>query len=419
MSIYSGIFNTTKNPAELNARSFAGTMLRRYPGGTAILTGMTALLPETKAKSSTHGYFTKTMVFSRVVMNGAVNAAATTLIVDSTTGIVKGMILHNFTTGENVRVLSVVSATEITVTRSMGRIAAAGIDDDQVLVCVGNAHEEGSPRPTARSIQAVYASNFTQIFRNAWALTDTARASYAEMGYSNIAENKKDCFIFHGTDIESALFFGQAEMTTFAGQPLHTTQGIIDAIRQYAPSNSHVAGATTSYEDLRDYTNPAFQFQTDLGESRTRAVFCDAQAMDVLVAIGESYGPRVAMQKETAYGMVFTSFKTRHGVMNLIEHPLFNGLDMAPGIAVGVDLPGIKLAYMEGRKMKEETYGVGGNNEVGAGVDAQGGSLTTEFALEMINPPANFVITGLTAAAPRITTVQVDGIVQTEDVTAP
>lgn len=417
MSIYAGIFNTTKNPSELNSRSFAGTMLRRFPGGTAPLFGMTSMLKDGQAKATTHGYFTKTMEFSRITMAAAAVAGDTTLTVVSTQGIVPGMIVHNATTGENIRIIAVVSATSVTVTRAVGRIAAGAIADEAVLVVVGNAHEEGSPRPTARSIQAVYASNFTQIFRNAWALTDTARASYAEQGYSNIAESKQDCMNFHATDIEAALFWGQAHMSVYNGQPLHTTQGIIDAIRQYAPDNVHVAGATTSYDDLRDYSNVAFQNQTNLGESRTRAVFCDSLAMDVLVGIGEQYGERTATQSETAYGMVFTSFRTRHGVMNLIEHPLFNGLNVQPGIAVGVDIPGIRMAYLGDRKQKPETYGVGGSNSMGDGVDSQGGSLTTEFALEMVNPPANFVITGLTAAAPRVIQTQVIGTVQTEEVT--
>lgn len=406
MSIYAGIFNATKNPPELNSRSFAGTMLRRFPGGTAPLFGMTSMLKDGQAKATTHGYFTKTMEFSRITMAAAGLSTDTTLTVTDTQGIVAGMIVHNATTGENIRIISVVSATSVTVTRAVGRIAAAAIASGAVLVVVGNAHEEGSPRPTARSIQAVYASNFTQIFRNAWALTDTARASYAEQGYSNIAESKQDCMNFHATDIESALFWGQAHMSVYNGQPLHTTQGIIDAIRQYAPENVHVAGATTSYDDLRDYTNTAFQNQTSLGESRTRAVFCDSLAMDVLVGIGEEYGERTATQSETSYGMVFTSFRTRHGVMNLIEHPLFNGLNVQPGIAVGVDLPGIRMAYLGDRKQKAENYGVGGSNSMGDGVDAQGGSLTTEFALEMVNPPANFVITGLTAAAKRVQLTQ-------------
>lgn len=399
MSIYGGIFNTTKNPNELNAKSFAGTILRRFPNGSAPLFGMTSQLGRSKAKSSTHGYFTKTMVFSRVVTSAAYTNE-TTLNVVSTAGIVPGMVLHNPTTGENLRVLTVPSATQITVIRAFGRIATANIASGATLICVGNAHEEGSARPTPRSIQAVYVSNFTQIFRNAWALTDTARASYAEMGYSNIAESKQDCMTFHSTDIEAALLFGQAKMDTSGSQPIHATQGIIDAITQHAAGNVSTAQSTTSYDNLVSMLEGCFQYSTSLGESKTRVLFGDQQAIKVLNAIGKKYvGDISVTQNESSFGMIFSQFRFYKGVINMVEHPLLNGLAVQPGLAVVVDLPAVKLAYMDGRDAKIENYGVGGNNSTGAGVDAQGGSLLSEFAVELINPASCAVIKGLTAAA--------------------
>lgn len=402
MSIYNGIFNTTKNPPELNARSFAGTILHRMPNGSCPLFGMTSMTGRSKAKQSTHGYFSKTLVFSRVVANGAILAAATALVVDDASGIVVGHVLHNPVTGENVRVEAIAGLT-LTIKRGFGRIAAGNIADNQVLVVVGTAYEEGSARPTPRSIQPVYASTFTQIFRNAWALTDTARASYSEMGYSNIAESKRDCMMFHGIDIESAIFFGQAKMDTTGAQPMHTTQGIIDAVRQYAPSNVHdFAGAPADFDDLVDNLLPAFQYSTDVGDQTTRVIFCDTSANRVLQQIGKEYGEVTLTQKETAYGMVFSEFKFFKGRLLIKEHPLFNGLQVVDGLAVVVDVPAVKLAYMDGRDAKEETYGVGGTNSTGAGVDSQGGSLTSECAVELINPAGCAVFTGLTAAKPRI-----------------
>lgn len=400
MAIYGGVFNTTKNPTELNAKSFAATILRRFPNGSAPLFGMSAMSGKSKAVSSTHGYFTKTMEFSRVVTSAAYVAGDTTLAVVSSAGIVPGHVLFNPTTGENIRVLTVPSATSITVSRAFGRIAAAGIASGATLIAVGNAHAEGSARPVARSLQTVYVSNFTQIFRNAWALTDTARASYAERGYSNIAENKQDCMTFHATDIESAILFGQPKMDTSGAQPVHATQGIIDAIKQYAPGNVSTAGGTTTYDQLVTMVETAFQYSTSLGESKTRALFGDQQAIKVLNAIGRKFPNDITMtQKETSYGMQFTEFRFYKGSINLIEHPLMNGLATAPGLAVIVDLPALKLAPMDGRDTKNESYGVGGTNSDGAGIDAQGGSLLTELAVELINPASCAVINGLTAAA--------------------
>ena len=412
MSIYAGIFSATKNPAELNMKSLASHILRRQPNGGAPLYAMTAMTGDTKAKATTHGYFTKTMVFSRVALTAAALAGDASITVASTAGIVVGHVLHNAVTGENVRVTGVTSATVLAITRGFGRIAAAAIADDQVLVVIGNAMEEGSARPTPRSIQTVYASNFTQIFRNAWALTDTARASYAELGYSNIQENQRDCMTFHSTDIESALWFGQPKMDTTGATPIHATQGIIDAIRQYAPLNVHAATGPVSYDDLVDWLEPAFTYSTDLGDQKTRVAFCDATAMKTLMKVGKEYADVVTMtQGETMFGMVFTEFKFYKGRVMLIEHPLFNGLQAINGLMVVVDVPAVKLAYMDGRNAAPENFVLGGTlaNNAGtalAGVDARGGSLTSELAVELLNPQGCAVITGLTSAANRIVYTQ-------------
>jgi len=411
MSVYAGIFNTTKNPTELNARSFAGTILRRQPNGGAPLFGMTSMTGKSRAKSSTHGYFSKTMEFSRVVLTAQAAADAATLAVVSTAGIVPGHVLHNAATGENIRVTAVNSAQQLAVTKGFGRIVGAIVANGATLVVVGSAYEEGSARPTPRSIAPVYAQNFTQIFRNAWALTDTARSSYSEMGYSNIAENQRDCMTFHSTDIESAILFGQAKMDTSGSQPLHATQGIIDAVRQYAPTNVEALTSAIDYDDLVDLVEPAFKYATDLGDQKTRVAFVDAVAMKTLQKIGKEYADVITMtQRESSFGMAFTEFRFYKGRLMLLEHPLLSGLNMTNGMMVIVDVPAVKLAYMDGRNAKPETYGVGGTNAAGStvqpGVDAQGGSLTSELAVELINPQGCAVITGLNAAKKRIVYTQ-------------
>lgn len=72
-----------------------------------------------------------------------------------------------------------------------------------------------------------------------------------------------------------------------------------------------------------------------------------------------------------------------------------NGLGI-DGMAFIIDMPAVKLAYMDGRDTKPEEYGTSGKITEN-GVDALGGSLTTELAVELINPYACAVITGLTA----------------------
>lgn len=401
MSLLSGIFNISKNPAELNMRSFAGTILRLFPNGSAPMFALTSQTGKSSAKSTQHGYFSKTMTFINTTITTAIASGATTnLEVASSAGITPGMVLFFPSVRENVLVTAVVDATNITVKRGFGRTAAqAVIADNAVLFQVGTAFEEGSTRPTARQLATTYIANYTQIFRNAWGLTDTARASLSEMGYSNVAESRKDCALFHSTDIESAIIWGQpvAPATGPNGQPLHATQGVIDALEQYAPGNTNAAASTTTYDQLVALLEPAFAYSTDMANPKERTLFGDAQAIRVLNAIGVKSGQVQITMNETSFGMQFTKFKFYKGTVNLIEHPLMNGLGQA-GSALVMDMPALKLAYLEGRDTKAEEYGSNGKI-LESGIDGVGGSLTTELAVELINPYSCAYITGLTAAA--------------------
>lgn len=398
MAFYSGVFNTTVNPAELNMRSFSGHMLRLFPNGSAPIFALTSQTGRSRAKSSTHGYFSKTLTFASVQIDAVAGYAAgiTVFVVDSTAGIIPKMVLHLPRTRENIRVVSVDSATQLTVTRAFGRVAAAAILDDDVMVVIGNAHEEGSPRPTSRGLTVVYVPNYTQIFRDAWAVTDTARASYQEAGFSNIAENKRDCMLLHSINIESAIIFGQPKMDTTGTQPLHATQGIIDAVEQYAPGNTNTAAATTTYAQWVTLVEGGFQYSADLGDPKSRMLFGGATAIKVINDIARASGQVFIQNGQTSFGFKFTEFNFYKGTIYMVEHPLLNGMPGMAGLALLLDMPAIRLAYMDGRDTRAEDYGGTGKNNAN-GVDADGGSLTTELAVEVLNPYSCSVIYGLTA----------------------
>lgn len=394
MGFQTGVFNITQNPTELNARSFAGTILRRFPNGSAPIFALTSKVGRSRAKSTTHGYFSKTMSFVRLVSAAALVGDAT-LDVGSTAGLTQYTVLHNIRTRENVRIESIVDATDITVTRGFGRTAAAAVNLNDVWIQAGTAFPEGSNRPTARRMTLVYIGNYTQIFRNAWALTDTARASMSEQGYENVAENRQDCMAMHSTDIESGLIFSQKKMDTTGTQPVHTTQGILDAVAEYAPTHIVPMAATTDYSELRAAVEMALESSTNVGNPNSRLLVGDAQAIRVISDIGRKSGEVQIMQNQTSFGMRYTSFQTQRGSFDLLDHPLLNGLGIT-GMAMVLDMPAIKLAYLEGRDTKPEEYGTNGKI-LENGVDAVGGSLTTEFAAEILNPYGCAILTGLTA----------------------
>jgi hypothetical protein len=400
-----GFFRTSFNPTELNKKSFSDTIMRLFPNGSAPLYALTGEINKKKAVAAEHGYFAKHFALSSMTVDDGSDLAAgdTTLVVDSTVGIVAGMVFQVPTTRENIRVNTITNATTAEIDRSFGRVAAGVIGDNDVLKLVGNSHVEASDRPIARSMVSTYVPNYTSIIRNAWHISNTARASLAEAGFNNIAESRQDCMEFHSTDFEGQLLWGQAvapatDATT--GNPIHSTQGLVDAIYEHASGNVNTAGATTTYAQLVTLVEPMFAHSTSKtgGGLKERMLFCDSTAIKVIHDIGLASGQVTMTTKETSFGMMFTEFKIYKGIIRLMEHPLLTETATATGIAIGVDLTAVGVAYLEGRDVKKEDYD-GSADGSNSGQDASGGSLLSEFATEFTSPQTCGIINGITAAA--------------------
>lgn len=391
-------YNTTNSgTADYLSKSFAGTLIRLSPNGQCPLFGMTSMLPEAKAAAVEHGYFAKTMVFPSVQMNGAVLAAATSLVVDSTDNILVGEMLRVNTTGEIVRVSAVVDSVTLTVRRATGQVAAANIADDVKLYSVGTSFEQGSNAPTSRLMNPTRVMNNTQIFRNSWALAGTVTAITPIVGSSLVAESRIDCGLFHGADIEKAMIFGQKSGQTINSQYLTTMDGIIESIRRYAPAgNTTAAGGTTTYAQLQTALNGCFDVTSNGRTGNRRTLFVGGGARHVINEIGRLSGNYQIMDGATSFGLQFQSFRTSRGEFKMIEHPMLNSNDDWKKMAIAVDMDSIRVPYL--RKTANTEYGMDGRY-VANGQDAVGGTMTTELTMEIVNPSAFAIITGLTAAA--------------------
>lgn len=403
-----GMFNTGNFTTDLQKKSFASMITRLMPNGSAPLFGITSMLPSETAVAIEHGFFTKTMIFPEMVVNGAIaSATEQTVTVDSTANILPGMIMRITSSGENIIVDSVTSLTQVRVTRGVGTVAAAAIADNDPLYQVGNAFEESSVRPNAQNIIPVRITNLTQIFRNTWAISETARATQVIAGETTVAENRQDCAAFHAADIEKALFFGQKSQGTRNGQPFRTMDGLISIVGNatyYPPSyggivNVTTAAATTNWTQLETMLDPVFDQTTDPKGANERVLMVGGAAMVVLNNIGRLNGTYQLVDGQSNWGLQFKTLQTSRGKFRLIEHPLFNSNADWAKMAVVVDLATFRVAYLGNRKTQNKEFNTAGDTAQDNGIDAVGGTLTTEMTCVVKNPPANAVIYGLTAAA--------------------
>ena len=404
-----GIFSSGNLTQDLAKKSFAAMITRLMPNGTAPLFGMTSMLPSDTAVQVEHGFFTKTMLFPQLTLGASAVAGDTTLTVTSTSNVLPGMIMRVDSTGENVIINSVISATQVAVTRGVGTVAAASISNSVNLFQVGNAFEESSVRPQSLIINPVRITNLTQIFRNTWAISDTIRATMMIAGETNVAESRQDCAAFHAADIEKALFFGQKSQGTRNGQPFRTMDGLINIVGNlayypsyYSSANSNTAGGTTNYTQLEGFLDPCFNQATDPKVANERVLFVGGTAKRVINNIGRLNGTYYIVDGQTNYGLQFSTFKTARGTFRMIEHPLFNSNTSWSKMAVAVDLSTFRVAYLGDRKTQNKEFNMpeaGDMDVVDNGIDAVGGTLTTEMTCVVKNPPANAIVYNLTAAA--------------------
>lgn len=400
-----GIFTTAQLTQDLARKSFDAMFTRLMPNGTAPLFGLTSMLAQETAVQTEHGFFTKTMLFPQLTLAASALAADTVLTVTATTNILPGMIMRVNTTGENVIINGVVGATQVQVTRGVGSVAAANIANSVNLYQVGNAFEESSIRPNSLIINPVRITNYTQIFRNTWAISGTVKATEMIAGDTNIAESRTDCAAFHAADIEKALFWGQKSQGTRNGQPFRTMDGLISIVGNltyypsyYSAANVFTAGGTTNYTQLEGFLDPVFNQATDPKVANERILFTGGAGKRVLNNIGRLNGTYYLVDGQTSWGLQFTTFKTARGTFRVIEHPLFNSNTDWAKMAVAVDLSTFRVAYLNGRKTQNQEFNVDGQ-AVDNGIDAVGGTLLTEMTTVVKNPPANSIIYNLTAAA--------------------
>lgn len=394
-----GMFNATLNPTDFNKKSYAAALVRLFPNGGAPLFAISALLGTKTALQFEHGYYTKTQIFPSVTLSAELTGGvATTMTVASTANIMRGDQLRAQSTGEIVVVDSITDSTHLEVTRGVGVVAADTVANAVVFYKVGNAFEEGSVRPTNQYIVPARSTNYTQIFRNSWQLTGTAAATQVIAGNGNVAENRQDCMMFHAIDIEYALLFGQKFLGTRNNQPFHTMDGLISRITQDASGNITPLGSTTTWTQLEAALDPMFNVATDPKTSNERVGFVGGTALRVITNIGRLNGVYQLIDGQTSFGLRFKTLVLPRGTIQLIEHPLLNTNTTWAKTGIFMDPSSFDLAYLGGRKTMVQEYGVNGT-PVDNGIDAVGGTLTTELTTEIKNPAANAYLTNFTAAA--------------------
>ena len=172
-----------------------------------------------------------------------------------------GDIVRNADTNEPMRITGV-AASSITVVRAIDGSTAVSSASTAKLIRIGGSNEQGATLPSAVITQRAANYNYTQIFRDAYRFTETARATKWYGGPLEAKEAKKKA-IEHKWQIENALFFGARSYSAGTNNPRHTAGGLI----QYVTAESDTD--TLDEAELQTFLRHGLEYG-----SKRKVLFC-------------------------------------------------------------------------------------------------------------------------------------------------
>ena len=343
----SGEFSTDFRP-----KNYRELFTLLEPNGNAPLNALLAMGSSEPTDDPEYKNFRDELPDRKLTVNGAVASTSTgTVTIDASDDnkfAISGAIVVNSETGEVMHVTADTTATTLTVTRNIGGTAHQ-IADNAELFIAGFAAQEGGSSPTAISFDATVASNYTQIFRTAFQVSNTLQSTYLRTG-DKMDEAMTKALKLHMSDIERAMFFGQkhesngssAQPTRFTGGLLNSLTNVVDVTTSYATYGGSSAGQMTEEGFDSLLISSVFKYG-----SKQKIAFVGENVANHLQQMGKDRWQPTAL--EGAYGVNLTRYNTFAGDLMVHLHPQFRQVPGMKNAMIVVDFPYLSYRYLEGR----------------------------------------------------------------------
>jgi hypothetical protein len=292
---------------------------------------------------------------------------------------------------EEVVLVTAITGDDLTVTRSVGSVAAADLADDDPLYIIATAAEEGTLPRVATSENPVKVDNYTEIFKQTMEASGTWLSSSNESTPHDWNHNVRKKFLEHYKDIEGAAWFGAAdELTGADGKPQRTTGGALS----FMTENNSAAGGAWTLTEVNDF----IRLVTRYG-SKTKTVFCSRLVASVLDT--HSLNKLQTSVGDETFGVSIKQWQSVNGTINIIPHPLFEGSPELDGLAVALDFKAQAVGY---RYLAGDGPGGGRDTQVQTNVEEPGrdgrrDQILAECGFRYSLPETGGVVTGVTSAA--------------------
>ena len=320
-------------------------------------------------------------------------------------------------TTANVRINSVDNTSSssqttcaVTVISHTGTTGTLAVADNSKCTVIGTSFEQGSGAPDVWSQELDNDYGYTQIFKTACEMSNTARATVYR-GYADEWARLWNLKLReHKVDIERAMLFGQRGSTG----GIQYTEGIVGSTIAEGYANIVNDGTALSYNEGKPYykSNTAAEWTYDDMLSDFEVIFDPARGGSssklalaslpvishfnkvgdggfvdgsLLNSSGAAYNYNAS---KGAFGHLVQKINTIHGDLSLVKEPLFRGF--AAGFMQMVDLDHVSYRPLVGNGVNRDTSIT--TNVQQADEDLRKDMILTEAGLEVSLPETHALI---------------------------
>lgn len=374
----------------LNERSgdLATTILKAERGSDTPLFALSAGMKTFDMSDTTTTWYEEDIQYHRtIITNNAGDPLGQQMAVEDATWIKENSIFMVEQTGEYFYVLAT-NGNILSVQRGIGGTPIAPINpaaDSVTIQLIGSAFEEGSERPQGHSINPHPRSNITQIFRDSWDISETAKAINYRFG-PRMHRNKQLAGINHALDIEHSLIYGKRHNGVVNNKPLR----MMDGFNAQIISNRFIspAGGLTR-RSLTDYIERTFSTKIK-GYPNERITFCGNVTLRALEEIAYRYGEYQLSPIAKVFGINVRKFVSSMGELTLMTHPLMQDSPVWSREMYSYHPAAMEIGYLRRTSHKDEMHGSASDLR-----DASAGVFTTELTCKYAMEQTGSIMSGI------------------------
>ena len=400
------VFRFLENRSKIDwtSREF---VLASAPGAVTANTNVSFSVADAATPTASIDWLIKGMVFAIETTDGSAIDGADDSVNQVIVRIEDSPVDAGTTTTFMGRILSVGASTDAAGSGGAGS-AARTLADDQKCQVIGTAFGEGTGSPDVWSSEIEDDYGYTQIFKTAAEMTNTAIATNYR-GYANEWQRIWNMKLReHKVDIERAMLFGQRARSN----SIQYTEGLVGHIIQNgSPVAAH--GTSLSYSSGNPYlrTEESSNISYDVLLSDFEVLYDPARggsssklalaSLPVVSYFNKLSGGLIgnsttanhiqynfnASERKGAFGHRVMEIDTIHGSLSLIKEPLFRGI--SSGFMLLADMS--KLAYrpLVGNGLNRDTHII--TNVQQADEDLRKDMILTEAGLEVTLPESHML----------------------------